>query len=36
MVRPEQAIEALQTIDEYRRNPTTDADEEVSEEPAGT
>jgi hypothetical protein len=35
MVRPDQAIEALQTIDEYRRNPTTDADEAVTEEPAG-
>jgi hypothetical protein len=34
MVRPDQAVEALQTIDEYRRNPTTDADEAVSEEPA--
>jgi hypothetical protein len=35
MVRPDQAVEALQTIDEYRRDPTTDADEAVSEEPAG-
>jgi hypothetical protein len=35
MVRPDQVVEALQTIDEYRRNPTTDADEAVSEEPAG-
>jgi Putative prokaryotic signal transducing protein len=34
MVRPDQAEEALQTIDEYRRNPTTDADEAVSEESA--
>ena len=34
MVRPDQAEEALQTIEEYRRNPTTDADEAVSEEPA--
>ena len=34
MVRPDQAVEALQTIDEYRRNPTTDADEAVTEEPA--
>jgi Putative prokaryotic signal transducing protein len=33
MVRPDQAEEALQTIEEYRRNPTTDADEAVSEEP---
>lgn len=35
MVRPDQAVEALQTIDEYRRNPATDADEAVTEEPAG-
>jgi hypothetical protein len=35
LVRPDQAIEALQTINEYRRNPTTDADEAVTEEPAG-
>ncbi len=35
MVRPDQAVEALQTIDEYRRNPTTDEDEAVTEEPAG-
>ena len=34
LVRPEQAEEALETIDEYRRNPATDADEAVSEEPA--
>ena len=34
MVRPDQAEEARQTIEEYRRNPTTDADEAVSEEPA--
>ena len=34
LVRPEQAEEALQTIEEYRRNPATDADEAVSEEPA--
>ena len=34
MVRPDQAEEALQTIEEYRRNPTTDADEAVTEEPA--
>ena len=33
MVRPDQAEEALQTIEEYRRNPATDADEAVSEEP---
>jgi len=34
LVRPEQAEEALETIEEYRRNPATDADEAVSEEPA--
>ena len=34
LVRPEQAEAALETIDEYRRNPATDADEAVSEEPA--
>ena len=34
MVRPEQAEEALETIDEYRKNPTTDEDEAISEEPA--
>ncbi len=34
LVRPDQAEEARQTIEEYRRNPTTDADEAVSEEPA--
>jgi Putative prokaryotic signal transducing protein len=34
LVRPEQAEEALQTIEEYRRNPASDADEAVSEEPA--
>ena len=34
MVRPDQAEEALQTIEEYRRNPTTDADEAVTEESA--
>jgi hypothetical protein len=33
LVRPEQAEEALETIEEYRQNPTTDADEAVSEEP---
>ena len=33
LVRPEQAEEALETIEEYRRNPATDADEAVSEEP---
>ena len=34
LVRSEQADEALETIEEYRRNPATDADEAVSEEPA--
>ena len=34
LVRPDQAEEALQTIEEYRRSPTTDEDEAVSEEPA--
>lgn len=34
LVRPEQAEEAIETIQEYRRNPATDADEAVSEEPA--
>lgn len=34
LVRPEQAEEARETIEEYRQNPTTDADEAVSEEPA--
>jgi hypothetical protein len=34
MVRPDQAEEALQTIEEYRQNPTTDEDEAVSEEQA--
>ncbi len=33
LVRPDQAEEAVQTIEEYRSNPTTDADEAVSEEP---
>lgn len=33
LVRPEQAEDARETIDEYRRNPTTDTDEAVSEEP---
>jgi hypothetical protein len=35
MVRPDQAEEAVQTIEEYRRNPTTDEDEAITEEPAG-
>jgi len=34
LVRPEQADEAIATIEAYRNNPTTDADEAVSEEPA--
>lgn len=34
LVRPEQAEEARETIEEYRSHPTTDEDEEVSEEPA--
>lgn len=34
MVRPDQAEEALATIEAYRAQPTTDEDEEVSEEPA--
>lgn len=34
LVRPEQAEEAIETIDEYRNHPTTDADEAISEEPA--
>jgi hypothetical protein len=34
MVRPGQAEEALDTIEEYRNNPTTDEDEAISEEPA--
>jgi hypothetical protein len=34
LVRPDQAEDALQTIEEYRRSPTTDEDEAVSEEPA--
>lgn len=33
LVRPDQAEEAVETIEEYRNNPTTDADEAVSEEP---
>jgi Putative prokaryotic signal transducing protein len=35
LVRPDQAEEARQTIEAYRQNPTTDADEAVSEGPAG-
>ena len=34
LVRPDQAQEALQTIEEYRSHPTTDEDEAASEEPA--
>jgi hypothetical protein len=34
LVRPDQAEEAVETIEEYRNHPTTDADEAVSEEPA--
>lgn len=34
LVRPDQAEEAEQTIEAYRNQPATDADEEVSEEPA--
>ena len=33
LVRPEQAEDAVATIDTYRNQPTTDADEAVSEEP---
>jgi len=33
LVRPDQAQEALQTIEEYRSHPTTDEDETASEEP---
>ncbi len=33
MVRPDQAEEARETIDEYRNNPGTDEDEAISEEP---
>jgi hypothetical protein len=32
LVREDQADDARQTIEEYRKNPTTDADEAVSEE----
>ena len=34
LVRADQASNALQTIETYRSNPTTDADEAVSEEQA--
>jgi hypothetical protein len=33
LVRPEQAEDAIQTIEASRTQPTTDADEAVSEEP---
>jgi len=33
LVRPEQAEDAVATIDTYRNQPATDADEAVSEEP---
>jgi hypothetical protein len=32
LVRPDQAEDALQTIEAYRRQPTTDEDEQLSEE----
>ena len=35
LVREEQAAEAEAMIEEFREHPTTDEDEEVSEEPAG-
>jgi len=35
LVREEQAAEAEAMIEEFRTHPTTDADEEPSEEPAG-
>jgi hypothetical protein len=34
MVRPDQAEEAVATIEAYRAQPTTDEDEAISEEPA--
>ncbi len=34
LVRPDQAEEARQTIEEYRTHPATDEDEAVSEGPA--
>ena len=33
LVRPDQAEEAEQTIEAYRNQPATDADEAISEEP---
>ena len=35
LVREEQADDATAMIEEFRTHPTTDEDEEVSEEPAG-
>lgn len=35
LVREEQAKDASAMIKEFRAHPTTDADEEISEEPAG-
>jgi Putative prokaryotic signal transducing protein len=35
LVREERAKEATAMIEEFSKHPTTDADEEVSEEPAG-
>ena len=35
LVREEQATEATAMIEEFRTHPATDADEAVSEEPAG-
>ena len=34
LVRPSQAEDAVETIEAYRKSPTTDSDEAVSEEPA--
>ena len=34
LVRPDQAEDALATIEAYRQHPTTDEDEELSEEQA--
>ena len=35
LVREERAGDATAMIEEYRKHPTTDEDEEVTEEPAG-
>jgi hypothetical protein len=35
LVREEQAADATAMIEEFRAHPTTDADEALSEEPAG-